>query len=513
MKAKEKIRQILLGMSFLIPLVLAGQQSVEWSFNYGGNNSDYLTRIIGSREGGYLAGGHSMSANIDLPVNSGVFDTWFIKINEAGLKEFVVVQGGSEAEYVMDILQREDSLYLMLINSNSADGDFVLNSGLSDIWIKSMNTAGIIGGNLHFGGSGYDDASRMVQTINGGYLVVGKTNSSDGTFGGGLGGDDAFCIRLSPDFQEVWVKKYGSKENDGFVDAFALPNGELMFLGSKFQSSANTGWLVKTNSFGEVIDQVDIERSSGIFPVCMQYHNNRYYVAATTNNGFSRASDQHIIIYVFDENLDFVQSMETGGGAPGSDFIVDMKSYDSNHLLCLVVSNTNSEHFAGNHGAYDHFLFLMADDFSDFYCLPFGGSANEGMNGKHGSFCLNGNMAVAAGNSYSSDGNLPAHHGFGDGWIYKANPTYSLGVSQPEKETLPEILIRPNPAIHLIEVSNIPESATGISIYNLTGQLMATQDVKPGINRLSVDGLTRGIYILHAHENGIISASSRFIKQ
>jgi hypothetical protein len=135
------------------------------------------------------------------------------------------------------------------------------------------------------------------------------------------------------------------------------------------------------------------------------------------------------------------------------------------------------------------------------------------MSGQNGNFVLDGTNAIAVSNSNSSDGDVPANYGLADGWIFKANPTYSLGLPQFEKNKLPGMHIQPNPASDFIEVLDIPENTSSISILNLTGKTIKTQDIKPGKNILSVNDLPGGIYILHAHGKGIITASARFIKQ
>ncbi|MPL80602.1 hypothetical protein SDC9_26503 [bioreactor metagenome] len=512
MQTTLNLRKILAAMVVLMPLLLPGQ-ALQWSYNYGGSNTDFLSRIITSKEGGFMAAGHSISSDHDLPVNSGMFDAWIIKSDDNGHKDFVTVMGGSENEFVADLLQREDSLYLVLINSTSADGDFPANAGSTDIWLKGMNISGTFSAGLRFGGSGNDEATRIVRTLNGGYLIVGKTNSADGTFSGTLGGDDAFCIRLDPQFQVVWARKYGTKDHDGFVDALALPDGSLLFYGSKFIGLANTGWLLKTNPQGDVIDEADIEKFTGFYPVCMQHHDGKFYLAANTDNMIDRVTDQHIMVYVYDENLDYAFMMESGGGAIGTDAIVDMKHYDDDHLLCLVASGTNSGLFTGSHGGYDLFTLLISDDLLNFYSRPFGGSANEGWALKAAGMCLDGTMAVVAGNSYSSDGDLPSHYGMGDGWIFKADPLYSLGLPGEGVAAVAGIQVSPNPAEDEILVSGIPDEAAFITITDLTGrQVFRTGVDRPSVN-IPLSGLPSGMYLVRAATKGRVLPPVKFVRR
>lgn len=94
MQTKQNLRMVLAASMIFLPMLLTGQ-ALQWSFNYGGSQNDYLTRIISSNSGGFLAGGNSYSADIDLPSNAGSSDAWVIKVNAPGEKEFVSVFGGS----------------------------------------------------------------------------------------------------------------------------------------------------------------------------------------------------------------------------------------------------------------------------------------------------------------------------------------------------------------------------------------------------------------------------------
>ena len=508
MKTTQFNCKIIALLLALLPVIAFGQQAVEWSFNYGGSGSDYLTRIIKSSSGGFLAGGNSTSSDIDLPSNAGSSDAWVIKINDQGEKEFVSVLGGSSEDIFKDALEVDNAYFLTLINSYSANGDFPTNSGDLDIWLKSITYDGQIGGSLHFGGSGTDAAVKLAQAPAGGHLIVGQTNSNDGTFGSGLGGKDAFCIRLSSTSQITWVKKFGTKDNDGFVDALALPDGNLLFLGSKFQSASNTGWLLKTNSLGDFLDEADIEKSTGVFPVCMMQHAGYIYVAANTNNLVSRITDRHMMIYKFDENLDYVSMIETGGGG-GSDIILDMKPYDDNHILCLVASNTNSWPFNGNHGNYDLFYLLLTNDFDLIYNNPFGGTNRDGSYENGGNFALDGSMAVSASLSLSSDGDLPANYGSTDGWIFKANPAYALSVNNTISTTM--LNLYPNPAVNYTKVSGIAAGTT-VNICTPGGQIVATEQAgEDGI--INISNLNQGIYFIRTLTSSGNFMCGKLIKQ
>jgi hypothetical protein len=205
--------------------------------------------------------------------------------------------------------------------------------------------------------------------------------------------------------------------------------------------------------------------------------------------------------------------MESGGGAIGTDAIVDMKHYDDDHLLCLVASGTNSGLFTGNHGGYDLFTLLISDDLLNFYSRPFGGSANEGWALKTAGFCLDGTMAVVAGNSYSSDGDLPSHYGMGDGWIFKADPLYSLGLPDEGFAAVAGMQVSPNPAEAEILVSEIPDDAAFITITDLAGRQVFRTDVDKSSVNIPLSGLPSGMYLVRAATKDRVLPPVKFVRR
>jgi type II secretory pathway pseudopilin PulG len=82
-----------------------------------------------------------------------------------------------------------------------------------------------------YGGSGYDSASSIQQTKDGGYIFAGWTESS------GAGGKDVYIIKLDKNGNKVWEKTYGGSGDDS---------------ASSIQQTSDGGYIVAgwTRSFG-----------------------------------------------------------------------------------------------------------------------------------------------------------------------------------------------------------------------------------------------------------------------
>jgi hypothetical protein len=75
----------------------------------------------------------------------------------------------------------------------------------------------------------------------------------------------------------------------------------------------------------------------------------------------------------------------------------------------------------------------------------------------------------------------------------------------------PKFSVYPNPANHSLNVVNPVESVT-CTIYNTTGQVMIREQLEHGMNKISVQMLRNGIYIIQFNDQNY-TISKRFIKQ
>ena len=71
------------------------------------------------------------------------------------------------------------------------------------VWVKT------------FGGTNEDDAIDIVEADDGGYVVLGFTNSTDGDITGKINPDqDYWLLKLNQGGDKIWDKTYGGSQND-----------------------------------------------------------------------------------------------------------------------------------------------------------------------------------------------------------------------------------------------------------------------------------------------------------
>jgi hypothetical protein len=179
-----------------------------------------------------------------------------------------------------------------------------------------------------FGGSGHDAATAIATTPDGGYLVVGYTESNDGDVTGYHGGEfgDGWIVKLDKNGTKVWQKPIGGTGSDVFKEIVASPGGGYVLAGvSRSQDGDATGnhgdfdyWAVKVDESGTLLWQKQLGGSKEDNAVSIIASPGGGYVLAGTT--YSKDGDvkyktgvQNAWVVKLDENGNRVWQRALGG--------------------------------------------------------------------------------------------------------------------------------------------------------------------------------------------------------
>ncbi len=154
---------------------LSATGTIEWQNTISGDINDELTIISQTADGGYILGGYSDSdiANDKTEASQGYIDYWIVKLSSLGDIQWQNTIGGSDNDYLQSIQQTVDGGYILGGYSNSGiSGDKTqTNKGGFDYWVVKINTTGYIEWQSTIGGSNDDNLSAIQQTADGGYIL------------------------------------------------------------------------------------------------------------------------------------------------------------------------------------------------------------------------------------------------------------------------------------------------------------------------------------------------------
>ncbi|MBL7906248.1 MAG: T9SS type A sorting domain-containing protein [Bacteroidales bacterium] len=216
-----------------------------WDFTIGHNNGDFSNAIIETSDRGILAALQSYRAtggNIECEYFNEYTDIVLFKLDSVANIEWQQCYGGSQIEYVYDIIETTDG-YILAGSGESDDGDLAGsgyhlgydNNGnqTSDIWLLKIDFTGNVIWSKCYGGTRNEYANRVFQTGDGGFIIFGETGSFDGDVTGnhsaGPGISDIWVIRIDSIGQLLWQQCIGGNGYDRLVLG-VVDNGDGSFV-------------------------------------------------------------------------------------------------------------------------------------------------------------------------------------------------------------------------------------------------------------------------------------------
>jgi hypothetical protein len=352
--------------------VLFGQVPIiEWETSIGGSTDDRPgngNSLQETTDGGFIVLGRSNSSDINVTSNQGLFDAWVVKLSDLGNISWQKSFGGSGNEWMESIVQTSDGGYIVVGRSNSTDGDITSNNGLGDAWVIKLDVSGNISWQKSFGGSNYDGLNSIVQTSDGGYIAVGFSTSNDGDLTGNQGLGDAWVMKLDVSGNISWQNSFGGSDYDEATSIIELSNGTYVIAGS----SASID--------GDIIG----------------------------NHG-----SKDFWIFKLDSFGNLIWSKLYGGSDFESPY-GDIQSTTDGGFIVAGRTNSNNGNVVGNHGLGDGWIIKLDGMGNSEWQLCLGGSADDEIQRIRQK--SNGGYLIA-GTFYSNDGDISGNHGQDDCWI------------------------------------------------------------------------------------------------
>jgi len=149
-----------------------------------------------------------------------------------GEMEWVKNYGGSGEETAQAIIATSEGGYAVLGFSNSMDGDLVgKNTAVNDYWLLKLDATGNLEWNKTFGGSKDDRGQSLTQTNDGGYILTGYAMSDDGDGSNNEGFHDNWIVKLDASGTIEWEKSFGFSGHDHSYDIIQTEDGGYFFIG------------------------------------------------------------------------------------------------------------------------------------------------------------------------------------------------------------------------------------------------------------------------------------------
>jgi hypothetical protein len=223
----------------------------DWELSLGGSGSDQLLKIVSVRDGGFLLAGtsSSMASGNKTVSTNGLGDYYVAKIDSNRNMLWQFSYGGTQHEELKSAIQTADGGYLLVgISQSGINGNKTApNNGNYDIWVVKLSATGFKSWDRTFGGSQSDFAYDVKTTEDGSYLIVGSSLSMPDAnkTSPNYGGYDYWIIKVNTSGVKIWENTYGGTSDESALRVATKSNGNIV-LGGYSRSASGSG--VKTST-------------------------------------------------------------------------------------------------------------------------------------------------------------------------------------------------------------------------------------------------------------------------
>jgi len=470
---------IIIFQALFILLLLFSQNPPDtlWTKTFGGTLDDRASSVQQTTDGGYILAGMTSSYGF------GVGDCWLLKTDENGNEQWNRTYGGTNWDEAYSVIQTIDGGYIMVGESYS------YGAGGTDWYIIKTDENGNEEWSQTFGGAEDDRALSIQQTNDECYILAGHTESF------GAGSLDVWLIKMDGNGNLIWDNTFG---DNGWNEAFSVKqtsdNGFI--IAGQTDTNFVDIWLVKTDENGHEEwnttfggNQWDSARS------VLQTSDNGYAIIGLTASYGSGIFD----IWLFKTDVNGIEEWnQTFGG-------IDIDSGRS-----IVQTSDNGFIIAGStksfgSGDYDGWIIKTDENGNEEWSQTYGGIDLDRCSSIHQA---NENDFIVAGytRSYGVGGR--------DMWLLKFNSNTSIDDNLIHTNQNFILKNFPNPfnPSTTFEFSIQNDSQVDLTIYNIKGQkikTLASNEFTKGNHSFIWDGVdeleksvSSGIYYYKLNVNG-----------
>ena len=303
----------------VIPFVNASSEN-SWSKTYGGPYGDKAYVVVKSANGGYALAGTTNS------FGSGIVNAWLVKTDVDGVVQWNQTYSGLGQAFADGMIQTSDGGFALTGYTYSLDGGLY-------VWLAKTNSTGGLSWNQTYVDVGTSIAYGLVQTTDGGYAIVGASNSV------GSGQNDGWMIKTNSNGVFEWYKTYGGAGNDALYSIVQTNEGGYALSGEteSYGNGLSSIWLIKTDSFGEPRwNQTYSGSDNYISNALIKTADDGYALVGSSKTS---SGDDFLLIKV--DSAGVMQWSQTYNGQNSDDALTGIQTSDGGYAL-VGVTNASS---------------------------------------------------------------------------------------------------------------------------------------------------------------------------
>ena len=292
----------------------------QWNATFGALKADYGYSVQQTTDGGYIIAGSY--AHVPPP---GTADAWLIKTDASGIQQWDKKFGGSFSDYAYSVQQTSDGGYILAGSTNPTNTN-------DDVYLIKTDSSGNAVWTKTFGGANTDIGQSVKQTTDGGYVITGWTDSF------GAGNFDVYLIKTDASGNAVWTKTFGGVNSEDSRSVWQTTDGGYVVVGStnSFGAGGSDIYLIKTDSSGNKLWDKTFGGSLSDHGYCTQQTTDSGYIIVGDTNSYGAGSSDVWLIKLgltLTFKFTFLLGKITNLQTVGSNTV-----FDAVNLLCIQFS-------------------------------------------------------------------------------------------------------------------------------------------------------------------------------
>jgi len=403
-----------------------------WTANWGNGDQAAFTATAITPDGGVVAIGCTESATCQSLTD--VTGGEIVKYNPDATLAWSHTYGDSTTVMEFSAMAvASDGTIVVVGFTDATSGDISSSHGGLDAVIAAFSADGTLKWTKAYGGSD-DDWFNGVAISDSTIYVIGVTKSSDNGFSASSDDRDAIAASITLDGDLNWIKSYGGEGGDYFNGVAIASDGTIIVAGLTDSTSGDF-----PSSHGDQDAMVASLKTDGTLAWGKTFGgsgNDSFYTVAPgpggsiIAGGYTESLDGDFP--AMDDNGDAVVVSVSSSGTLNWSKVISGSDTDSVDALAVGSDGTivaagdtysTDGDFADNHGGQDAFVLSLSSSGVQNWVKCYGGSSDDWFNAV--TVAANGNIVVAGGTS-SSDGDFPATNSAQDAVVASLTPSGAL---------------------------------------------------------------------------------------
>jgi hypothetical protein len=336
-----------------------GLTSAGWVKAYGADRDDQVASSLVTSDMGLLVCGHTES------YGEGSLDILMVKMDLGGRIQWARTYGGTEYDQPIAAKELRDGGFIIVGRTNS------FGAGEFDGWILKLESTGTIVWQKAYGSADDEMFFDVVETADDGLLVVGETQT--------LFPDlqrDGLIVKVDSTGAVMWQKTYGSEGTEEITTVAETGDGGSIVTGytTSFGAVAADIWVLRLTSNGTIIWEKTYGASESQRGTSLLATDDGGALVAGWTYFYDQGSYDPLIIKL--DSLGEVEWQRTYGG-DAEDFLPSASMVADGYLMAGYTSSFGQ-------GEHDGWVLKLDDGGAVEWEKTYGGPFWDGANSVHG---------------------------------------------------------------------------------------------------------------------------------